>query len=73
MVAPLIGITTSVTIRATPERAYVNAAYIRAVQEAGGMITQVDGSPLTLAGRSVLACAPAMHAELVARFRHIGA
>jgi fructose-1,6-bisphosphatase/inositol monophosphatase family enzyme len=42
------------------------------VQEAGGIITQVDGSPLTLAGRSVLACAPAMHAELVARFRHIG-
>ena len=37
MVAPLIGITTSVTIRATPERAYVNAAYIRAVQEAGGI------------------------------------
>jgi myo-inositol-1(or 4)-monophosphatase len=42
------------------------------VQEAGGVITQVDGSPLTLAGRSVLACAPALHAELVARFRHIG-
>jgi putative glutamine amidotransferase len=37
MVAPLIGITTSVTIRAAPERAYVNAAYIRAVQEAGGI------------------------------------
>jgi putative glutamine amidotransferase len=37
MVAPLIGITTSVTIDRTPERAYVNGAYIRAVQAAGGI------------------------------------
>jgi putative glutamine amidotransferase len=34
---PLIGVTTSVTIGATPERAYVNAAYLRAVQQAGGV------------------------------------
>jgi putative glutamine amidotransferase len=37
MDAPLIGITTSVTVDRTPERAYVNGAYIRAVQAAGGI------------------------------------
>jgi putative glutamine amidotransferase len=35
--APLIGVTTSVTTQAYPERAYVNAAYLRAVQGAGGV------------------------------------
>jgi putative glutamine amidotransferase len=34
---PLIGVTTSVTADASPERAYVNAAYLRAVQGAGGV------------------------------------
>jgi putative glutamine amidotransferase len=34
---PLIGITTSVTTDANPERAYVNAAYLHAVQQAGGI------------------------------------
>jgi putative glutamine amidotransferase len=37
MVAPLIGVTTSVTVDAAPERAYVNGTYIRAVQAAGGI------------------------------------
>jgi putative glutamine amidotransferase len=37
MFAPLIGITTSLTVGKTPERAYVNITYIRAVQEAGGI------------------------------------
>ena len=37
MVAPLIGITTSVTTGTSPERAYVNGAYIEAVQAAGGI------------------------------------
>ncbi|HET7342047.1 MAG TPA: gamma-glutamyl-gamma-aminobutyrate hydrolase family protein [Methylomirabilota bacterium] len=37
MSAPLIGITTSVTVARTPERAYVNIAYVRAVQDAGGI------------------------------------
>jgi putative glutamine amidotransferase len=37
MALPLIGITTSLTIDEKPERAYVNAAYIRAVQAAGGI------------------------------------
>jgi putative glutamine amidotransferase len=35
--APLIGITTSVTVDKSPERAYVNLAYIRAVQGAGAV------------------------------------
>src|SRR5438067_1908233 len=35
--APLIGVTTSMTVGSLPERAYVNSAYIRAVQEAGGV------------------------------------
>ena len=37
MFAPLIGITTSVTVDKSPERAYVNIAYVRAVQDAGGI------------------------------------
>lgn len=37
MGAPLIGITTSVTVDKVPERAYVNGTYIRAVQAAGGI------------------------------------
>jgi putative glutamine amidotransferase len=35
--APLIGLSTSVTVGTEPERAYTNAAYIRAVQQAGGV------------------------------------
>lgn len=34
---PLIGITISASVDAYPERAYTNAAYLRAVQEAGGV------------------------------------
>jgi putative glutamine amidotransferase len=37
MVAPLIGLTTSVTVGTMPERAYVNGTYIKAVQAAGGI------------------------------------
>jgi putative glutamine amidotransferase len=37
MSAPVIGITTSVTVAAAPARAYVNVAYIEAVQAAGGV------------------------------------
>lgn len=33
---PLIGVTTSITVGASPERAYVNSTYLRAVQAAGG-------------------------------------
>jgi putative glutamine amidotransferase len=35
--SPLIGLTTSETIDAYPERAYTNAAYINAVQRVGGV------------------------------------
>lgn len=35
--APLVGVTTSVTVERSPERAYVNAAYLQAVQQAGGI------------------------------------
>ncbi len=37
MSAPLIGVSTSVTIDEYPERAYVNAAYLRAVEQGGGV------------------------------------
>src|SRR5581483_1644188 len=35
--APLIGVTTSITVDKTPERAYINSAYLHAVQQAGGV------------------------------------
>ena len=34
---PLIGVTTSISFGTYPERAYVNSAYLRAVQQAGGV------------------------------------
>ena len=34
---PLVGVTTSITIDQSPERAYVNSAYLHAVQQAGGV------------------------------------
>lgn len=34
---PLIGVTTSITVEHYPERAYVNSAYLSAVQQAGGI------------------------------------
>lgn len=34
---PLIGVTTSVTVGKDPERAYVNSAYLAAIQTAGGL------------------------------------
>jgi putative glutamine amidotransferase len=37
MPRPLIGVTMSISIDQHPERAYVNATYLRAVQEAGGV------------------------------------
>ena len=35
--APLIGVSTSITVAKQPERAYVNSAYLYAVQQAGGV------------------------------------
>jgi putative glutamine amidotransferase len=37
MTPPLIGVSTSLTIGRYPERAYVNAAYLHAIQQAGGV------------------------------------
>ena len=37
MPRPLIGVTTSISVNAYPERAFVNSSYIRAVQNAGGI------------------------------------
>ncbi len=34
---PLIGVSTSITVGTSPERAYVNTTYLRAVQAAGGI------------------------------------
>jgi Archaeal fructose-1,6-bisphosphatase and related enzymes of inositol monophosphatase family len=39
------------------------------VREAGGVFTQLDGGPLGLETRSVLAGTPAIHAEALERFR----
>ncbi len=35
--APLIGVSTSITVGQHPERAYVNSTYLHAVQQAGGV------------------------------------
>lgn len=37
MPQPLIGVSTSITVGEYPERAYVNSAYLRAVEQAGGI------------------------------------
>lgn len=34
---PLIGVSTSITVDRVPERAYVNSAYLRAIEQAGGV------------------------------------
>src|SRR5712692_6567213 len=34
---PLIGVSTSITVGKQPERAYVNSAYLHAIQQAGGV------------------------------------
>ena len=37
MSQPLIGVSTSITVGKHPERAYVNSAYLNAIQQAGGV------------------------------------
>ncbi len=37
MIPPLIAVSTSVTVDKYPERAYVNASYLNAIQRAGGV------------------------------------
>jgi len=36
------------------------------VEQAGGVVSGYDGSPLDLASGRVVACAPGLHAEMVA-------
>jgi putative glutamine amidotransferase len=55
--APLIGVSTSVTIDEYPERAYVNASYLRAVEQAGGV-------PVLLAPQLSPAARDALWAQL---------
>ena len=45
------------------------AALAAIVREAGGLFTDLDGQPLTLDTRSVLAGTPALHAQALTRFR----
>ncbi|HEX5305657.1 MAG TPA: inositol monophosphatase family protein [Dyella sp.] len=45
------------------------AALAVIVREAGGVFTDLDGAPLTLDTRSVLAGTPALHADALARLR----
>ena len=47
--APLIGVTTSITVGREPERAYLNSAYLHAIQEAGGIPVPI---PAQLEGRA---------------------
>jgi len=54
---PLIGITTSITTTTKPERAYVNSAYVNAIQQAGGvpllLPPQLSGVSLARLGRGM--------------------
>ena len=77
---PLIGVTTSVTVDKYPERAYVNAAYLDAVQQAGGvpvllapqlgaagraaLLARIDGEPRHPAGSEVSPARDALEIEL---------
>ena len=45
------------------------AALVVIVREAGGVITDLDGGPITLETRSVLAGTPAIHAQALERLR----
>ena len=57
MPAPLIGVSTSITIDEYPERAFVNSAYLRAVEQAGGV-------PVLLAPQLSAAAREALWARL---------
>jgi putative glutamine amidotransferase len=51
--APLIGVSTSITIDEYPERAFVNSAYLRAVEQAGG-VPVLLAPPLSAAAHEAL-------------------
>ncbi|HEU5322242.1 MAG TPA: gamma-glutamyl-gamma-aminobutyrate hydrolase family protein [Methylomirabilota bacterium] len=58
MARPLIGVTTSITVEGVPERAYVNSAYLRAVEQAGGVPVLL---PPQLGREAWLALWPRLH------------
>src|SRR5580765_5777389 len=60
--APLIGVSTSITVGANPERAYVNSGYLHAVQQAGGVPVPL---PPQLSAASLQQLAGALHGLLL--------
>ena len=60
--APLIGVSTSITVGANPERAYVNSAYLHAVQQAGGVPVAL---PPQLSSASMRQLASELHGLLL--------
>src|SRR5262249_54948292 len=59
---PLIGVTTSMSLRDGPERAHVNTSYLKAVQQAGGVPVPL---PPQLDRRSRQALWPLLHGVLL--------
>jgi putative glutamine amidotransferase len=60
--APLIGVSTSITVGAHPERAYVNSAYLHAIQQAGGVPVPL---PPQLSAASLRQLAALLHGLLL--------
>ena len=60
--APWIGVSTSITVGANPERAYVNSAYLHAVQQAGGVPVAL---PPQLSSASMRQLASELHGLLL--------
>ena len=59
---PLIGVSTSITVGTHPERAYVNSAYLAAIQQAGGVPVPL---PPQLGSRALETSAEGLHGLLL--------
>lgn len=59
---PLIGVSMSITVKTTPERAYVNSTYLNAIQQAGGVPVPL---PAQLSPRSWERLAPGLDGLLL--------
>jgi putative glutamine amidotransferase len=59
---PLIGVSTSITIEKVPERAYVNSAYLHAIEQAGGVPVPL---PPQLSPRGIEVLARELHGLLL--------
>lgn len=59
---PLIGVSTSITVDKSPERAYVNSTYLHAIQQAGGVPVPL---PPQLSSRALEAVARELHGLLL--------